>query len=76
MDKALAEDREQGDPAVVNGFCGVKLLEEGNSACKLDPFMPMYPIPRDIPLKEIKNAEKIFQVIRDAVGDYAKATGK
>jgi 2-dehydro-3-deoxyphosphogalactonate aldolase len=29
----------------------------------------MYPIPRDITLKEIKNAEKIFQVIRDAVGD-------
>ncbi|MDP6272563.1 MAG: enolase C-terminal domain-like protein, partial [Dehalococcoidia bacterium] len=58
----------QADPALA-GAAAVKLLEEGNSACKLDPFMPMYPIPRDITLKEIKNAEKIFQVIRDAVGD-------
>ena len=58
----------QADPSLA-GPAAIKLLEEGNSACKLAPFMPMYPIPRDITLKEIKNAEKIFQVIRDAVGD-------
>ena len=51
------------------GEVAVKLLEEGNSACKIDPFMPMYPIPRDIPLWEIENAAKIFESIRSAVGN-------
>ncbi|MDP6452127.1 MAG: mandelate racemase/muconate lactonizing enzyme family protein [SAR202 cluster bacterium] len=51
------------------GEVAAKLLEEGNSACKIDPFMPMYPIPRDIPLWEIEEAAKIFESIRDAVGN-------
>ena len=51
------------------GEIAAQLLEEGNSACKLDPFMPLYPIPRDIPLWEIENAAKIFESIRDAVGN-------
>jgi len=51
------------------GEVAIKLLEEGNSACKLDPFMPMYPIPRDIPLWEIEHAAKIFESIRNAVGN-------
>ena len=51
------------------GEIAVKLLEEGNSACKLDPFMPEYPIPRDIPLWEIEQAAKVFESIRKAVGD-------
>ena len=51
------------------GEVAAKLLEEGNSACKLDPFMPMYPIPRDIPLWEIEHAAKIFESIRNAVGN-------
>jgi len=51
------------------GEAAIKLLEEGNSACKLDPFMPEYPIPRDIPLWEIEKAENIFKSIRDAVGN-------
>jgi len=51
------------------GEVAIKLLEEGNSACKLDPFMPEYPIPRDIPLWEIEHAAKIFESIRKAVGD-------
>ena len=46
-----------------------QLVEEGNSACKLDPFMPYYPLPRDFPLKTIRHAAKIFRCIRDAVGD-------
>ncbi|MCH7744456.1 MAG: mandelate racemase/muconate lactonizing enzyme family protein [Chloroflexi bacterium] len=51
------------------GEVAVQLLEEGNSACKLDPFMPTYPIPRDIPLWEIEHAAKIFESIRNAVGN-------
>jgi len=51
------------------GEVAVKLLEEGNSACKIDPFMPIYPIPRDIPLWEIEHAAKIFESIRKAVGN-------
>ncbi len=50
------------------GAVAEKLLEEGNSACKIDPFMPLHPI-RDIPLKEIENAAKIFESIRAAVGN-------
>ncbi len=46
-----------------------KLLRDGNTACKIDPFMPLYPIPRDIGLKEIEQAGKIWQSIRDAVGN-------
>jgi len=51
------------------GEIAAKLVAEGNSACKLDPFMPLFPIPRDIPLKLINQAAKIFKCIRDAVGD-------
>jgi 2-dehydro-3-deoxyphosphogalactonate aldolase len=51
------------------GEIALQLLEEGNTACKLDPFMPEYPIPRDIPLWEIEHAAKIFESIRDAVGN-------
>jgi len=46
-----------------------QLVAQGNSACKLDPFMPYFPMPRDFPLKTIKHAAKIFRAIRDAVGD-------
>ena len=46
-----------------------QLVEDGNSACKFDPFTPIHPGPRDISLKEIKYAEKIFEKIRDSVGD-------
>ena len=51
------------------GEIAVQLLEEGNTACKLDPFTPLWPIPRDIPLWEIERAAKIFESIRDAVGN-------
>ena len=51
------------------GEVATRLLEEGNSACKLDPFAPTYPIPRDIPLWEIEHAGKIFESIRNAVGN-------
>jgi galactonate dehydratase len=50
------------------GEVAAKLLEEGNTACKIDPFMPLQPI-RDIPLWEIENAAKIFASIRDTVGN-------
>ena len=50
------------------GDIAAQLLEEGNSACKIDPFMPLHPI-RDIPLWEIENAAKIFESIRDSVGN-------
>ena len=56
------------DPSIA-GEIAQQLLEEGNSACKLDPFMPEYPIPRDIPLWEIEHAAKIFESIRQTVGN-------
>jgi galactonate dehydratase len=46
-----------------------RLVEEGFSACKIDPFMPLFPLPRDIPLKDLKHAASIFRYIREAVGD-------
>jgi len=51
------------------GEIAAQLLQAGNSACKLDPFMPIFPLPRDFDLKTIKHVARIFQCIRDAVGD-------
>ena len=51
------------------GEIAAQLLQEGNTACKLDPFMPIFPLPRDVPLKTIKHVARIFKCIRDAVGD-------
>jgi len=45
-----------------------KILDDGYTACKIDPF-PLFPLPRDIPLKDLKHAARIFRSIRDAVGD-------
>lgn len=45
-----------------------KILDDGFTACKIDPF-PLFPLPRDIPLKDLKHAARIFRAIRDAVGD-------
>lgn len=46
-----------------------QLLQEGNTACKFDPFTPFFPQPRDFSLKTINHVARIFQCIRDAVGD-------
>jgi 2-dehydro-3-deoxyphosphogalactonate aldolase len=51
------------------GAVARQLVAEGNSACKLDPFTPVFPLPRDFPLKDLRHAARIFRVIRDAVGD-------
>lgn len=51
------------------GEIAAKLVEEGNTACKFDPFTPFFPAPKDYPLKFIRHVAKIFQCIRDAVGD-------
>jgi 2-dehydro-3-deoxyphosphogalactonate aldolase len=51
------------------GEIAAQLVQEGNTACKLDPFMPIFPLPRDVPLKTIKHVARIFECIRDAVGD-------
>ena len=51
------------------GEIAQRLLEEGNSACKIDPFTPLFPGPRDIGLKEIEQAAKIWESIRNAVGN-------
>ena len=51
------------------GEIAAKLVEQGNTACKLDPFTPLFPQPRDFPLKMIRHVAKIFKCIRDAVGD-------
>lgn len=58
--------REDPDKA---GEIAIRLVEEGNTACKLDPFHPLFPLPRDIPLSEINQARRIFESIRKAVGD-------
>ena len=51
------------------GDIAIKLVEEGNTACKFDPFTPFFPQPRDFSLKTIRHAARIFKAIRDAVGD-------
>jgi 2-dehydro-3-deoxyphosphogalactonate aldolase len=50
------------------GEIAAQLVEEGNTACKLDLFTPLFPAPRDFALKTIKHVAKIFRCIRDAVG--------
>jgi 2-dehydro-3-deoxyphosphogalactonate aldolase len=51
------------------GEIAIRLVEEGNSTCKFDPFTPLFPQPRDFPLKMIRHVARIFKSIRDAVGD-------
>lgn len=51
------------------GDIAIKLVEEGNTACKFDPFTPIFPHPRDFSLKTIRHVAKIFKAIRAAVGD-------
>ena len=51
------------------GEIAIKLVEEGNTACKLDPFTPFFPQPRDYSLKTIRHVARIFKAMRDAVGD-------
>ena len=68
MPSGLPGGNFRDDPSIA-GEIAQQLLEEGNSACKLDPFMPEYPIPRDIPLWEIEHAAKIFESIRQTVGN-------
>ena len=46
----------------------VQLVEQGYTACKIDPW-PLFPLPRDIPLRELKHAASIFRHVREAVGD-------
>jgi galactonate dehydratase len=45
------------------------LVEAGNTACKFDPFTPLFPAPRDFSLSTIQRVAKIFESMRDAVGD-------
>ena len=56
------------DPQLA-GEIAIKLVEAGNTACKLDLFTPLFPQPRDFSLKTIRHVGKIFHAIRDAVGD-------
>ena len=65
----MPRGNEFNEAPKVAGEVAKQLLEEGNSACKFDPFMPLYPIPRDIPLPEIEQAAKIFEAIRNEVGN-------
>ena len=51
------------------GEVAAQLVDEGNSACKLDPFIPFFPAPQDYSLKRIRKVAKIFECIRDSVGD-------
>ncbi|MYD10037.1 MAG: mandelate racemase/muconate lactonizing enzyme family protein [Chloroflexi bacterium] len=56
------------DPAEA-GRIAEQLVRAGNSACKFDLFTPISPAPRDYSLSFIRHMGKIFQAIRDAVGD-------
>ncbi len=47
----------------------VEVMKKGFKALKLDPFPPIYPSPRDIPIDEINHAAKILRSIRDVVGN-------
>lgn len=51
------------------GEIAERLVEEGNTACKFDPFVPLFPQPRDFPLQAINRVARIFRCMRDAVGD-------
>lgn len=51
------------------GEIAAQLVAEGNTACKFDPFTPLFPHPRDFSLKTMRHVARIFQCIRDAVGD-------
>jgi 2-dehydro-3-deoxyphosphogalactonate aldolase len=63
----MPSDGVREDPAKA-GDVARRLLEQGFGACKIDPF-PVFPLPRDIPLKELKHAASIFRHVREAVGD-------
>jgi galactonate dehydratase len=51
------------------GEIASRLVEQGNTACKFDPFTPLFPAPRDFPLSMIQRVAKIFECMRAAVGD-------
>jgi 2-dehydro-3-deoxyphosphogalactonate aldolase len=51
------------------GDIAIELIEQGNTACKLDLFTPFFPAPRDYPLSTIKRVAKVFEHMRAAVGD-------
>ncbi|HRW10050.1 MAG TPA: mandelate racemase/muconate lactonizing enzyme family protein [Caldilineaceae bacterium] len=51
------------------GEVAAQLVAAGNSACKFDPFTPLFPQPRDFSLKTIRRVADIFKSIRAAVGD-------
>jgi len=51
------------------GQIATDMLKQGYTALKFDPFKPIYPNPRDVPLKEINRVANILEGIRDAVGD-------
>ncbi|MHA2394750.1 MAG: mandelate racemase/muconate lactonizing enzyme family protein [Promethearchaeota archaeon] len=51
------------------GQIAADMLEQGYTAFKFDPFTPLFPGPRDFPLKTINRVAEICRCIRDAVGD-------
>ena len=51
------------------GEIAADMLEQGYTALKFDPFPPISPGPRDIPLHKINRVARILKEIRDAVGD-------
>jgi len=51
------------------GQTAADMLRQGYTALKFDPFKPIYPGPRDVPLREINRVAGILKGIRDTVGD-------
>ncbi len=55
-------------PAIA-GEVAARLVAEGWTTTKIDPFLPAFPYPQQWPLPDIVKASLIFRAIREAVGD-------
>lgn len=51
------------------GERAIESVERGNTACKIDPFVPLTPAPRDFSLEAIQQGARLFRAIREAVGE-------
>jgi 2-dehydro-3-deoxyphosphogalactonate aldolase len=50
------------------GDAARRLVDAGWTATKIDPFLPVYPYPREWQLRELKRGAELFARIRGAVG--------
>lgn len=62
-------DWHPGDPPEKAGEVAAGLVEQGFTAIKLDPIMPIVPQPREISLEELQYTDDVVRNIREAVGN-------